>query len=109
MVTAFEKKVYNAIKHIPKGKVTTYAAVARAIKNPRSGRAVGNALNKNPFNKKDVPCHRVVCSDGRAGGYAGGESQKIVRLRREGVRVEKGRVSLAKYFWFPWKKKMFLK
>jgi methylated-DNA-[protein]-cysteine S-methyltransferase len=77
--TAFEMKVYNACSLVPKGRVTTYGAIARKLKS-KAYRAVGSALNKNPYAPK-VPCHRVVSSDGGIGGFASGkiiDFEKIV-------------------------------
>ncbi len=76
---------------IPRGRVSTYALLAKAIGHPGAARAVGNALNKNPHAPR-VPCHRIVCSDGRLGGYASGAERKIELLRKEGVEVEDGRI-----------------
>jgi methylated-DNA-[protein]-cysteine S-methyltransferase len=95
-LSAFGVRVYTVTKKIPRGKVATYKAVARAIGSPRAYRAVGNALNKNPYAPK-VPCHRVVCADGRLGGFAGGSDKKIRLLKGEGVLVKSGRVSLQKF------------
>ena len=81
-VTEFEKKVYEAIKKIPKGEVRTYGWVAQQIGKPKAARAVGNALHKNPF-APQVPCHRVVAKNG-LGGYAGGLKNKIKLLKEEG-------------------------
>ncbi len=81
----FQKKVYNVVKCVPRGRIVTYGAVARAINKPQAVRAVGNALNKNLF--KSVPCHRVIRSDGRVGGFARGTKEKIKLLRREGVKI----------------------
>lgn len=78
----FKQKVYEVVRKIPKGKVMTYKEVAEALGNPSSARAVGNALNKNRF--KDVPCHRVIRSDGSIGGYNGGTYKKIKLLTEEG-------------------------
>lgn len=89
-VSAFQKKVYEVVKKIPRGRAATYAAVARAIGNPRSARAVGNALNKNRF--PDVPCHRVVQRDGGVGGYAWGSNKKIRMLRNERLEIIKNHV-----------------
>lgn len=89
--THFQNLVYQATRKIPKGKVSTYADIARTLKNPRSCRAVGNALNKNPFAPK-VPCHRVVKSDGTLGGFASGCQNKIKLLNKEGVRVKGSRI-----------------
>lgn len=83
---SFNKAVWEATRKIPKGKVSTYKKIAEIIVRPRAYRAVGNALNKNPYAPK-VPCHRVVCSDGSLGGFAGGLSKKIRLLRSEGVTV----------------------
>ncbi|MEK9186522.1 MAG: MGMT family protein [Patescibacteria group bacterium] len=82
-MTIFEEKVYNVVSKIPKGKILTYKQVARLIGKPKAFRAVGNALNKNPF--KDVPCHRVIRSDGGIGGYAKGSKVKINLLKIEGA------------------------
>lgn len=90
-MTEFEKSVYRAVKKIPRGKVATYAAVARGIGRPRLARAVGNALNKN--RDKSVPCHRVVKSDGSVGGYAYGTRKKMAMLMSEGVRIIKDKVA----------------
>ena len=84
--TDFQIKVWNAISKIPKGKVKTYKELARSIRKPKASRAVANACGKNPFPIK-IPCHRVIRSDGRLGGYSGKEGIKTKRklLRSEGV------------------------
>lgn len=82
-MTLFQQKVYDAVKKIPRGRVSTYKAIARAIGEPNSARAVGNALNKN--RSLSIPCHRVVCSNGKIGGYNKGRSKKIWLLKNEGV------------------------
>lgn len=82
-LTKFQEKIYNVVKRIPKGKVLTYKEVARLAGRPKAYRAVGNALNKNPF-APAVPCHRVIRSDGRIGGYAQGTKTKTKILRKEG-------------------------
>ena len=94
---SFTERVLTIIKRIPRGKVTTYAAIARALGKPGASRAVGNALNGNP-RAPVVPCHRVVRSDGRVGGYASGVAKKIRILTREGVRVKEGRVDMGRYY-----------
>ncbi len=83
-VTPFANAVYRIVARIPRGKTMTYAQVARAIGHPRAYRAVGNALNRNPFAPR-VPCHRVIRSDGSTGGFASGPAAKRALLRREGV------------------------
>ncbi len=85
MITKFQKKVYQAVKKIPKGKVMTYKEVARVVNRPRACRAIGNVLNKNIDPK--IPCHRVIRSDGRVGGYRWGTRRKLKLLRRERIRV----------------------
>ena len=86
VLTIFERKVYAAVRRIPKGQTRTYAWVARQIGKPRAARAVGNALNRNPYAPR-VPCHRVVRSDGSLGGYAKGPVRKRTLLRKEGARI----------------------
>ena len=81
-LTLFQKKVYNFVKAIPKGKTATYKEVALGIGYPKAYRAVGNALNKNPF-APVVPCHRVIKSDGKPGGFAWGTRKKLQLLRGE--------------------------
>ena len=92
------KRIYEAVKKIPKGKVATYGDVAALAGNPRMSRAVGNALHKNP-DPSTIPCHRVVNSEGKlSGAFAfGGPDEQARRLRREGVEVENNRVDLGKY------------
>lgn len=95
-VTAFQRRVYEATKRIPRGKVTTYALLAGAI-GCASSRAVGQALRRNPFAPR-VPCHRVIRSDLTLGGFAGEtDGAKVARKRRllaaEGVRFEQGRLA----------------
>jgi len=80
------------VKKIPRGKVSTYGQVAQKIGCPRAFRAVGNALNKN--DNIDVPCHRVVRSDGLIGGYRDGSAKKLRLLKKEGVLIKKTKVVL---------------
>ena len=83
--TQFQLKVWSYLKKIPKGKVKTYAQVARAIGKPKAVRAVANTIGKNPFPPK-IPCHRVIRSDGKLGGYSakGGIKTKKKLLKNEG-------------------------
>ena len=92
------KRIYEAVKRIPKGCVATYGQVATMAGNERMSRAVGNALHKNPT-PGIVPCHRVVDAKGRlAGGFAfGGMEAQAALLTREGVEVKDGKVDLGKY------------
>ena len=84
----FQKKVWNYLKTIPKGKVKTYKQVAIGINRPKSARAVANACAKNPYAPK-IPCHRVIRSDGGLGGYSGigGIKKKLRLLRSEKVSI----------------------
>ena len=93
----FSKQVLKLTRKIPRGKVTTYSEMARALGNPKASRAVGNALNRNKLPDL-IPCYRVVRSDGSVGGYASGAKEKIRRLRRDGIGIEKGKVNLEKHF-----------
>jgi len=93
-LSKFEKEVLNVVQKIPKGKVVSYGQIAKKIGRPKSSRAVGNAVAKNPLAPK-IPCHRVVKSDGSLGGYSGkgGVRGKIRLLKKEGIQLEKGKVS----------------
>jgi O-6-methylguanine DNA methyltransferase len=93
----FTEEVFKATKKIPKGKVSTYKLIAKSIKRPKACRAVGNSLNKNTC--KDIPCHRVIKSDGCLGGFRRGFSIKKKVLEKEGVEVTRGRVDLEKYLF----------
>jgi methylated-DNA-[protein]-cysteine S-methyltransferase len=88
----FNQEIWNLCKKIPKGKVSTYGELARAL-NTRAYQAVGNAMNKNPY-APVVPCHRVINSDGRVGGFAKGQKAKIELLRKEGVEIKDGKIDL---------------
>lgn len=95
IIPIFAEKVYALCKKIPRGKVTTYGEIARAL-DCKAYRAVGNALRCNPY-APIVPCHRVVRSDGSIGGFKGKTAgrevrEKIKLLEEEGVKVEKGKV-----------------
>ena len=80
---SFTEKVYEVVKKIPKGKILTYKEVAKKAGNEKASRAVGSILHKN-FDPK-IPCHRVIRSDGKFGGYNRGGEKKIEILRGEGV------------------------
>ena len=87
---SFSEKCYELLKKVPRGKVTTYKILAENLKT-KAYRAVGNAMNKNPYAPK-VPCHRVVNSNGKIGGFASGVKNKIKMLEREGIIIRKGYV-----------------
>ena len=79
----FKEKVYEIVKKIPKGKVLTYKDVAKKAGNEKASRAVGNILHKN-FDLR-IPCHRVIRSDGKFGGYNRGLENKKELLCKEGA------------------------
>lgn len=85
MIINFQKKVYEIVRKIPKGKVLTYKQVAILSGRPKAYRAVGNILNKNY--DSDIPCHRVIRSDGKLGGYNRGADKKLKILVQEGAMV----------------------
>jgi methylated-DNA-[protein]-cysteine S-methyltransferase len=80
----FKDRVRNIVIDIPEGKTMTYKQVAELAGSPGAARAVGNIMKAN-YNK-NIPCHRVVRSDGGMGGYnRGGTSEKIKKLKKEGA------------------------
>src|SRR5947199_5405414 len=89
---SFNERVWAVTASIPRGKVMTYAQVARQLKS-KGYRAVGNALNKNPY-APAVPCHRVVGSDGSLTGFAGGLEKKRKLLEKEGIPFAGAKVDL---------------
>ncbi|MDA0995937.1 MAG: MGMT family protein [Proteobacteria bacterium] len=86
--TKFQIKVWEFLKTIPKGTVTTYSKVAEAIGYPKAVRAVANAIGNNP-NPIIVPCHRVIRANGTIGGYSGigGIKKKKALLRKENIKL----------------------
>ena len=90
MSIQFQEKIYSKLRKVPKGKVTTYGELAKAV-HSKAYRAVGQAMNKNPYSPK-VPCHRVVASDGGIGGFNSGVKNKIKLLKKEGVEVKNSKI-----------------
>jgi len=86
MDNSFSNRCLEALSLVPEGKVTTYKEIANYL-GSKAYRAVGSAMNKNP-NAPTVPCHRVVNSNGSAGGYAFGIEAKTAILAKEGVKIE---------------------
>ena len=84
--------VYDLLRKIPRGKVTTYGDLAKALDNPLASRIIGSILGKNP-NPIQVPCHRVVMSDGKLGGYLYGTAIKRELLEKEGLSFINGIVN----------------
>ena len=99
---SFNEKVYDLCKKIPKGKVSTYKDIARALSS-KAYRAVGNALNKN----KDcdiIPCYKIVNSNGNLGGYALGLKEKNRRLKNDGIQIKNNKIDLNRYLHKFWKR-----
>jgi methylated-DNA-[protein]-cysteine S-methyltransferase len=102
----FSQKVYNLVKKIPKGRISSYKAIAEKL-NTKAYQAVGQALKHNPYAPK-VPCHRVVKTNGSLGGYAGkikGKkiNKKVKLLLKEGVVVKTNKVKDFKKIFFKFK------
>jgi methylated-DNA-[protein]-cysteine S-methyltransferase len=90
---AFQRKVLDKLQSVPRGALISYQGLGAAVGSASSARAVGNALHNNPV-PIYVPCHRVISSDGRIGGYGGGAARKLRLLRSEGFAVEGNTASL---------------
>ena len=86
-----EHRVYGKLLKVPKGKVTTYSELAKAVGLKNGQRAIGRIMNKNPF-PVIVPCHRVILSNGKIGGYAWGENVKTNMLSKEGIKIKNGKI-----------------
>jgi methylated-DNA-[protein]-cysteine S-methyltransferase len=94
---SFNERCYAVLVKVPHGKVTTYKAIAKKL-HSKAYRAVGNAMNKNPYSPK-VPCHRVIKSNGEVGGFASGTKKKIEMLRKEGIEIKNERIDLKRYLF----------
>lgn len=92
----FQEEVLELVSRIPEGKVATYKQLAGVLGKPRAYRAVGNALSGNP-RPNEIPCHRVVRSDGDPGGYIFGRERKAELLDEEGIEIDSGKVDLEKH------------
>jgi len=86
----FTARVLNAVRRIPPGRVCTYGGIARLAGRPRAWRAVGNIMRQ--CDAPGTPCHRVVASGGRLGGFGGNPAMKRALLAAEGVIVSGGRI-----------------
>ncbi len=86
-----EQRIYKKLLEVPKGKVTTYGELSKAVGIKNGQRFVGNVMNKNPY-PAIVPCHRVVMSTGKIGGYAYGEHIKTKMLNNEGIQIKDGKI-----------------
>lgn len=88
---SLDKRIYKKLLEVPKGKVTTYGELAKAVGMKNGQRAVGQIMNKNPY-PVIIPCHRVIKSDGKVGGYAYGEEIKSNMLTKEGIKIKNGKI-----------------
>jgi O-6-methylguanine DNA methyltransferase len=96
----FSRRVLTVVRSIPPGRVATYGDVARMAGRPRAARAVGNIMKTCRY--RDVPCHRVIASGGRLGGYGGSEALKRALLVAEGILVAGGRIrDVGRLLWSP--------
>jgi methylated-DNA-[protein]-cysteine S-methyltransferase len=87
-ITIDPNDVYKLLIRIPNGKVTTYGDIVKQLGNKKLARSVGKILHNNP-NPIIVPCHKVVLSNGKIGGYAYGLKMKKNLLKNEGIRILK--------------------
>ncbi|UCF11761.1 MAG: endonuclease V [Thermoplasmatales archaeon] len=93
------KYTYDLVRQIPKGKISTYGAVAKALGNINASRAVGRMMNQNP-DADDMPCYKIVHSDGRLGGFGLGIDDKIRRLKEDNIFVKDGEIVDFEYVLF---------
>ena len=84
--TTFQRKVWNTLRKIARGRTKSYGEIARAIGKPKAVRAVGGACGANPIPVL-VPCHRVLAANGKIGGFSGGLGWKRSLLKREGIKI----------------------
>lgn len=101
----FFQNVYDVVRHIPKGRVTSYGAIAKYLGSPRSSRMVGWAMNQS-HNLPDVPAHRVVNRNGLLTGKAHFSPPELMQslLEQEGITVKKDQIiGFNEIFWDPYK------
>lgn len=94
-VSPFANQVYTILSQVPKGKVTTYKYLAQAV-GTKAYQAIGQVMKINPYSPQ-VPCHRVIKSDGKIGGFQGHRSGKSIQdkislLKSEGIEVRDGKI-----------------
>ena len=94
-----EKKIYRKLLQVPSGKITTYKELARSVGLQNGQRVIGQIMKKNPF-PVIIPCHRVVRSDGKIGGYAFGMDIKKSMLSKEGDCIKKNKIENFENFFF---------
>jgi len=98
---SFAEKCYFLLRKVPKGKLTTYKIIAETL-GTKAYRAVGNAMNKNPY-APVTPCHRVIKSNGEVGGFAQGRKKKIEMLRDEGIQIKNNKIENMQKFLYKFK------
>ena len=86
-----EDKVYKKLLEVPPGMVTTYRELARTVGLKNGQRVIGRIMNKNTY-PVIIPCHRVIKSNGKIGGYAWGEKIKTNMLSKEGIKIKNGKI-----------------
>lgn len=86
-----EQRVYEKLLEVPKGMVTTYGELAKAVGLKNGQRVIGRIMNKNPY-PVIIPCHRVILSNGKVGGYSWGKNIKSKMLSKEGIKIKKGKI-----------------
>jgi len=96
---SLEQKIYKKLLQVPKGQVTTYGELAKAVGLENGQRTIGKIMNKNPY-PVIIPCHRVIMSTGKIGGYAYGEKIKSNMLTKEGIKIKNGKI-------LDWKDKVY--
>ncbi len=100
-MTSFNERCYELLREVPAGKVTTYKILAEAL-GTKAYRAVGNAMKNNKY-PEDIPCFKVIKSDGSIGGYCGTDQKnilkKVSKLRNEGIFVKNDKIDLSKYLY----------
>ena len=105
-LSSYQEAILRLLTEVPRGKVTTYGDLAKELArrdprwSPNASRAVGTAMKNNPC-APQIPCHRVIKSDGNIGNFRGGAEGgvdvKVKMLRDEGVDVVDGKIDLNKY------------
>ena len=83
--------IYKKLLQVPRGKITTYGELSKAVGLRNGQRVVGRIMNKNPY-PVIIPCHRVVNSNGQIGGYAYGPDVKNNMLNKEGIEIQNGKI-----------------
>ncbi len=83
--------IYKKLLQVPRGKITTYGELSKAVGLRNGQRVIGRIMNKNPY-PVIIPCHRVVNSNGQIGGYAYGPDVKTNMLNKEGIEIQNGKI-----------------